>query len=114
MEQENILKDVCLSINDNNFKNEVKKSSLPVVVTFWAEWCGSCHIMAPLVEEIANDYSGKVKMGILNVDDNKVIAEEYGVISYPTILFFKQNNLIDVANGVISKKELKEKVMTIL
>lgn len=103
-----------MKIDEINFNTEVMSCELPVVVTFWAEWCGACHIIAPAMEELASEYNGKLKIGILDVDRNKSIVEKYGIKSYPTMLFFKKNNLKDRVSGVISKKELKEKVMTLL
>ena len=70
----------------NDFKSEVVESDTPVLVDFWAEWCGPCKVIAPVVEELANDYEGKIKFGKVNVDDHNMVASEYGVRSIPTLL----------------------------
>ncbi len=108
------IKSVCLSINEFNFDEEIFSSGLPIVVAFWADWCGPCHIIAPAVEEIACEFEGKVKMGILDIDENRKLADEFGIYALPTLLFFKKNNLFDRVTGVISRKELKNRVKSLL
>ena len=93
-----------------DFKSEVVESDTPVLVDFWAEWCGPCKVIAPVVEELANDYEGKIKFGKVNVDDHNMIASEYGVRSIPTLLVFKNRAVVNQIVGAVPK----EKITTIL
>tara|TARA_B100000902_G_scaffold8908_1_gene11169 strand:- start:305 stop:631 length:327 start_codon:yes stop_codon:yes gene_type:complete len=93
-----------------DFKSEVVESDTPVLVDFWAEWCGPCKVIAPVVEELANDYEGKIKFGKVNVDDHNMIASEYGVRSIPTLLVFKNGSVVNQIVGAVPK----EKITTIL
>ena len=95
---------------DLNFKKEVLESDLPVLVDFWATWCGPCKTIAPLIDELAKEYSGKVKVGKVDVDTNSRIPTEYGVMSIPTVMFFKNGKVRDQFVGGISKPELKRKI----
>jgi thioredoxin 1 len=95
---------------DLNFKQEVLESDLPVLVDFWAAWCGPCKTIAPLIDELAKEYAGKLKIGKLDVDTNPKIATEYGVMSIPTIIFFKKGKVINQLVGAASKLELKRKI----
>tara|TARA_B000000475_G_scaffold213265_1_gene175412 strand:- start:22455 stop:22781 length:327 start_codon:yes stop_codon:yes gene_type:complete len=93
-----------------DFKSEVVESDTPVLVDFWAEWCGPCKVIAPVVEELADDYEGKIKFGKVNVDDHNMIASEYGVRSIPTLLVFKNGSVVNQIVGAVPK----EKITTIL
>ncbi len=95
---------------DDNFEAEVLKSSIPVVVDFWAEWCGPCKLLTPIVDELANVYAGKVKIGKLNVDNSPVTASKYAVNSIPTMLFIKSGNVFDQHVGLLAKKSLQSKI----
>ena len=86
---------MALEITDSNFEELVLKSDKPVMVDFWAEWCGPCRMVGPVVEELAKDYQGKAVIGKVNVDNNAGISMKYGIRSIPTILFFKNGELVD-------------------
>lgn len=99
------------TFTEQNFNAEVLQSSVPVVVDFWAEWCGPCRIMSPLVEELANELdAGKVKIGKLNVDQNQSIAQQFGVLSIPTFLIFKDGRVAEQMVGTMPKDVFKQKV----
>ncbi|MBT3538992.1 thioredoxin [Candidatus Parcubacteria bacterium] len=97
-----------VTFTDANFDAEVIKSESPVLVDFWAPWCGPCQMMGPIVEELAGEYEGKVKVGKLNVDENGTVAGQYKVMSIPTFLVFKGGEVVDQMVGGITKDKLKE------
>jgi thioredoxin 1 len=99
-----------IHLTDNNFKQEVLQSKLPVLVDFWAEWCMPCRMVAPVLEEIAEEYQGKLKVCKLNVDEAPQTSSEYGIMSIPTLVIFKNGEQIDRIIGVISKAELVSKI----
>lgn len=99
-----------LHLTDSNFKKEVLNSALPVLVDYWAPWCGPCKTIAPILEELAKEYDGRLKFGKLNIDDNPKIPTQYQIMSIPTLMFFKNGRAVDQATGVISKAELKKKI----
>ena len=101
-------------INDANFQKEVLESDVPVLVDFWAPWCGPCRMMGPVVEELTSDYDGKVKVGKLNTDENPKMAGEYGVISIPTIIIFKDGKPNDQIIGVVPKGTIAKKLDSLL
>lgn len=96
-----------------NFETEVLKSELPVLVDFFADWCGPCKMMAPIVESLAENYEGKVKVGKLNIDDEMEIAQRYRVMSIPTFIIFKDGEAVDVSVGAMSKEDLEKKLQKI-
>ena len=99
-----------VTLTENNFRNEVLESSKPVLVDFWARWCGPCHIIAPAIEELASDYDGRATVGKLNVDEQPGIAQQYGIQSIPSVLFFRDGNVVDQVVGAVPKKALAEKL----
>ncbi len=99
---------------DQNFQNEVLSSEIPVLVDFWAPWCAPCRIIAPIIEDLAKEYAGKLKVGKLNVDENQQVAAEYGIMSIPTLLFFKNGQPVDSIIGVQSKEAIRQKIEQVL
>ena len=99
-----------LEITDCNFSETVTTNKGFVLVDFWAEWCGPCRLIGPVVEELAKEYEGKATIGKVNVDDNRETAAQFGIMSIPTLLFFKDGQMVDKHVGVASKSELKKKL----
>jgi len=99
-----------LTFTDGNFDAEALKSNLPVVVDFWAAWCGPCRMIAPIIEELAGEYEGKIKVGKLDVDENQQTSIKYGVRSIPTVLFFKDGKVVETIIGAVPKSMFVEKV----
>ncbi len=99
----------AIEITDANFE-EVIKSEQPILVDFWAEWCGPCKMIGPLVEELANDYEGKAIIGKVDVDNNPSVAQAFGIRSIPTLLFFKGGNVVDKQIGAVPKSILASKL----
>ena len=97
-----------LTLNDSSFDNDVLKSETPVLVDFWAEWCGPCRMMAPTIDSIATDYAGRVKVGKLNVDENGGTAGRYGIRGIPTLLLFKDGRVVDQRVGAVGKTEVQK------
>lgn len=101
---------MAIEINDSNFKSEVIDSQMPVLVDFWAPWCGPCRMVAPILEELAKEYDGKVKVVKLNIDENPNTATEFGVRSIPTLILFKDGKEFEKTVGVQPKESLKQMV----
>ena len=101
---------MALEITDANFEELVLKSDKPVLVDFWAEWCGPCRMVGPVVEELAKEYEGKAVIGKVNVDLNSKIPAEFGIRNIPTILFFKNGQMVEKHVGVAAKAALAAKI----
>ncbi len=99
-----------VELNDTNFNEEVLKSELPVLVDFWAPWCGPCSMVAPIVEEIAKEYTDKLKVCKLNVDEGAVTASKYEIRGIPTLAIFKDGKIVETIVGAIPKSQIEDKL----
>lgn len=105
---------MAIKITDDNFEEEVLKSDKPVLVDFWAEWCGPCHMQAPIIEEVAKEFEGKAKVGKLEVDENPATAQKYGIMSIPTTVVFKGGKIVWQVAGVQQKEMLIQQIESAL
>ena len=103
-----------IDFNEESFKNDVLEASNVVLVDFWAEWCGPCKMLTPIIDELAVEYSGKAIIGKVNVDNNPTIASEYGIRSIPCLLFFKNGKVQNQIMGVVPKSEISKNLDEIL
>jgi len=100
----------AVHLTETNFENEVVKSPVPVLVDFWAEWCGPCRMISPIIDQLATEYAGKLKVAKVNVDDNQELAMRFSVMSIPTLIVFKNGNPVDQIVGAVSKDHLAGKL----
>ena len=104
----------ALEVTDDSFASEVLNSELPVLVDFWAEWCGPCKMVSPIVEELSNEFNGKVKVAKLDVDSNPQTATNYGIRGIPTLLMFKDGSAVDQIVGAVPKTQIAERLDKII
>ena len=97
-----------ITLNNDNFRQEVLESSIPVLVDFWAAWCGPCRMLAPIIDEVAKEYEGKVKVGKVNVDEEQELAVRYGIASIPTVILFKNGAIANKTIGFGSKAQITD------
>lgn len=102
-----------IEITDSSFENEIVKSDLPAIVDFWADWCAPCKAMAPLIDEVANEFDGRIKIGKINVEENTETATNLTVMNIPTLVFFKNGQETGRLNGVVSKDALIRKIQEV-
>ena len=105
---------MAIAVNDSNFEEVVLKAEHPVLVDFWAEWCGPCKMMLPIVEEISKEFEGKITVAKVDVDSSQGTAAKFGIRNIPTILFFKGGSVVDKQVGAVPKNSLVEKINTLL
>ena len=99
-----------IKITSKNFEEEVSKSELPVLLDFWASWCGPCRMVSPIVDEVANELEGKAKVGKINVDEEQELAQEFSIMSIPTLVVINNGKLVNQSVGVRSKQEIIEMI----
>lgn len=104
----------AITLTDDSFQSEVIESSVPVLVDFWATWCGPCRVVAPIVDELAEEYDGRVKVGKVDVDSEQKIAADFGIRSIPTLLIFKDGKQADQIVGAVPKNDLVKKLESVL
>ncbi len=104
----------AITLTDDSFQSEVIESSGPVLVDFWATWCGPCRVVAPIVDELAEEYDGRVKVGKVDVDSEQKIAADFGIRSIPTLLIFKDGKQADQIVGAVPKNDLVKKLESVL
>lgn len=103
-----------LAFSDDNFETEVLQSSIPVLVDFWASWCAPCKAVAPIIDALAQDFEGQVKVGKVNVDDNPATPSKYGIRGIPTIMLFKDGKLVEQVVGAVPKSQLEALIKKVL
>lgn len=102
--------DSIVTLTESNFASEVTSSTVPVLVDFWAEWCGPCKMIGPILDELSGDYDGRVKIGKVNIDEQQTLAVQFGIRAIPTILLFKNGQVAEQIVGLKSKRDLKASI----
>ena len=103
-----------MQVTDGDFEQEILKADTPALVDFWAAWCGPCRAIAPVVEELAKDYAGKLKVAKMNVDENSKTPVKYGIRAIPTLILFKNGNVMDQITGAVSKSQIDNAIKKML
>lgn len=103
-----------MEVNDSSFDAEILQTEMPVLVDFWAPWCGPCKAIAPVVQELAETFGDKIKFAKCNVDDNPVTPGKYGIRAIPTLILFKGGNVVDQITGMVAKSKLEEAIQSVL
>ena len=101
---------MAIQVTDGNFEQEVLKSPVPVIVDFWAPWCGPCRAMGPIIDELAVEFEGKVKICKMNVDENSASPSRFGIRAIPTLIMFKDGEVVDQSTGAVSKSSIKDMI----
>jgi thioredoxin 1 len=101
---------MAIQVTDANFEQDVLKCDLPVLVDFWAPWCGPCRAMGPVIDELANEYAGQVKVAKMNVDENPASPSKYGIRAIPTLILFKKGEVVEQITGAVSKSSIKDMI----
>ena len=104
------MSDNIVNLTTETFESEIKKPGSPILVDFWAEWCGPCRMVAPVLEKLAEEYNGKVRIGKVNVDEQSALASKYGIQSIPTLLLFKEGRVVDQVIGALGRDALAKLV----
>ncbi len=108
------MSEFVIELTDAQFKKEVESSDLPVMIDFWASWCGPCMMMSPVIDEVAKAYKGKIKFTKLNVEDNQIVASQLGIMNIPTFVFFKNGKESTRFSGAVSKQELIKRIESVV
>ena len=105
VQKERTMNDKVIELTDDNFETEVLRSDVPVLVDFWASWCGSCRVVGPTIDQLANEFDGQAKIGKLNVDEHGEVTQQFGISSIPAVLLFKDGQVVDTLIGVQNKEQ---------
>jgi len=103
-----------LELTDANFSTILEAASVPLMVDFWAPWCGPCKLIAPIVEELAGEFDGQLQVGKVNIDENPGVASQFNIRAIPTLLFFKEGEVVDILRAAVPKEQLQKKIEAVL